>query len=343
LILHPSSFPKPAAEPESHSLPLDERSCPAGASRPHEKGWAQGSSSPAPCSEEPGPAVARGWGAEGSSRDEPSPPAPGDEAPRNELDPATAADPIAPNELSCPPGAPDPMKMEPGCGRAHIEGSLFSEELSPSIGGDSIAPNELAGPRRITDSSVPALACVLVLLLAAGLSAAWAGPVGRPAGPRDGRSGAAAANVGGDRPGAFAYPHRGPEPCPTGARTADERSAGSRRDLLAGAPGSYPPLARISLAGVRSSQGLSAGPGTALAGGSRRREAPANAAPRVPGDHPTRSPARPSRTRAAAGRRPGDRGGRPERTGCHSCRRAQRMDATAPRRRSPLAEPDGAV
>jgi hypothetical protein len=96
--------------------------------------------------EEPRPALVRDGGAEGSSQDEPGPPAHGDESPRNELDPATEADPIAPNELR------------------------------PSVGGDPIAPDELAGPRRIADSSVPALVCALVILLAAGLSAAWAGP-----------------------------------------------------------------------------------------------------------------------------------------------------------------------
>jgi hypothetical protein len=140
-----------AAEPESRPVPQDERSCPPGGTRPHEDGRARGFSSPAPCSEEPSPVLVRGVDAEESSRDEPVPPAHGDEAPRNEPDPATDGDPIARNEPCAP-------------------------------GGDPIAPNEPAGSRRIAAWSVPAVACALVILLAAGLNAAWAGPVAGPNG-----------------------------------------------------------------------------------------------------------------------------------------------------------------
>jgi hypothetical protein len=87
---------------------------------------------------------------EGSSPDEPGPPAQADETARNEPDSATDGDPTARNESS------------------------------PSVGGDPIAPDEPAGSRRIADWSVPALICALVLLLAAGLSAAFAGPVAGP-------------------------------------------------------------------------------------------------------------------------------------------------------------------
>ncbi len=158
-----------AAEPESHPVPQNERPCPPGGTRPHENGWAHGFSSPAPFSEEPGPAVVRGGGAEGNSQDEPGPPAHGDETPRNEADPATDGDPIVRNEPCAP------------------------------VGGDPIAPNEPTGSRRIADWSVPALVCGLVILLAAGLSAApagsVAGPGGRPDRPRGGRSGPAAAKI----------------------------------------------------------------------------------------------------------------------------------------------------
>jgi hypothetical protein len=174
-----------AAQPESRPVPHDERSCPPGGTRPHANGRAQGSSSPAPCSEGPGTAVVRSGGAEGSSPVEPGPPAPGDETPRNEPDAATDGDLIARNEPCAP-------------------------------GGDPIAPNELAGSRRIVDMSALALVGALVILLAAGLSAAWAGPVacpgGRPDSPSDGRSGPAAANVNSDRPGPFASSDPGPRP-----------------------------------------------------------------------------------------------------------------------------------
>ncbi len=177
---------RPAGEPESHPVPQDELS----------------------------PAVVRGGGAEGSSPDEPGPPGHGDEAPRNEPHPASDGDPIAPNELSCPLGAPDLMKMD-GCMDSPV-GAQFSEELSPSVGGDPIASDEPAGSRRIADSSVPALICALVILLAAGLSAALAGPLagpgGRPDSPRDGRSGPAAADVDCDRPGPSASSDPGPRP-----------------------------------------------------------------------------------------------------------------------------------
>ncbi len=175
-----------AAEPESHPVPQNELSCPPGDTRPHANGWAHGFSSPAQFSEQPSPAVVRGGGAEGNSQDEPGPPAHGDETPRNEPDPATDGDPIAPNEPCAP------------------------------VGGDPIAPDEPTGSRRIADWSVPALVWGLVILLAAGLSAAPAGPVagpgGRPDRPRAGRSGPAAANVDSDRPGPFADSDRGPRP-----------------------------------------------------------------------------------------------------------------------------------
>ena len=59
-------------------------------------------------------------------------------------------------------------------------------EPSPSVGAHPSSENEPTGSGRIADSSVPALVCALVILLAAGLSAAFAGPVGKPYYPGDG-------------------------------------------------------------------------------------------------------------------------------------------------------------
>src|SRR5262249_44183538 len=76
------------------------------------------------------------------------------------------------------------------------------------VGGDGIPRNEPIDPGRIADLGVGALICALVILLAAGLSAAFAGPVagpgGRPSIPLDGRPGPAAASVDSNRPGPFA-------------------------------------------------------------------------------------------------------------------------------------------
>ena len=70
-----------------------------------------------------------------------------------------------------------------------------------------------AGRGRIAAASVPALAFALLILLAARLSAAFAGPVAGPTGqppiPPDGRSGLAAARVSSDGSGRFESADRG--------------------------------------------------------------------------------------------------------------------------------------
>jgi len=78
---------------------------------------------------------------------------------------------------------PDPRTAE---GTPENEPGLPAAERAPRnepglpIGGDPASRNEPAGPRRIAGLSVPALVSALVMLLAAGLSAAFAVAIGRP-------------------------------------------------------------------------------------------------------------------------------------------------------------------
>src|SRR5262249_39367808 len=100
----------------------------------------------------------------------------GDETPRNEPQLAPDGDPA--------------VRNEPG----------------PRVGGDPGSEDEPSASGRIAHPSVPVLACALVLLLAAGLSAAFAGPIGTPCLPADGNSGRVAARVDRDRPGFLGRP-----------------------------------------------------------------------------------------------------------------------------------------
>ena len=150
--------------------------------------------------------------------------------PQDEPSPATSGEGIPQNEPTTP-AAGDPIPRN---------------EPSPSVGGDPRSENEPTGSGRIADSSVPALVCALVILLAAGLSAAFAGPIGKPSLPADGQSGPAAASVDSDRPGPFESAHRrqGPERIGRGIHARRSpghgRSAGARRppDEVSGAASS---------------------------------------------------------------------------------------------------------
>ncbi len=118
-------------------------------------------------------------------QDEPALPAVNDGIPRNEPTSAASGIPIAPDEPTTPAAGDRIPRNEP----------------SPPAGGDPIAPDGPTGSGRIADRRVPALACAMVILLAAGLSAAFAGPIGRPTIPADGRSSPAAARADADGPG----------------------------------------------------------------------------------------------------------------------------------------------
>jgi hypothetical protein len=61
-------------------------------------------------------------------------------------------------------------------------GPIRQNEPSPAAGGDPASQNEPGGSWRIAALSVPALALALLILLAAGLSAAFAGPAAGPTG-----------------------------------------------------------------------------------------------------------------------------------------------------------------
>jgi hypothetical protein len=53
-------------------------------------------------------------------------------------------------------------------------------EPDPPVAGDLASRNELAGPGPMAGLGVPALVCALLILLATGLPAAFAGPIGQP-------------------------------------------------------------------------------------------------------------------------------------------------------------------
>ena len=203
----------------------------------------------------------------------------------------------------------------------------FSEEPRPI--GSAAIPAQETNPSesgRIAHRSVPALACALVLLLAAGLSAAFAGPIGKPCLPADGNSGRVAARVDRDRPGPFASSHRGPGQGPSGRRIH------------------APPigLASSALRAPDPRQGVSEGPGTAFARGARR---PARRQPGSPcrcSATARQGPPRGHLGRAAGARQPvggqttgaeGPTEANVVRAGC-TARRARRRDETAPRNSS---------
>ncbi len=121
--------------------------------------------------------------------------------PRNEPTTPAAGNPI-PQDDPGPPAHGDPIaRNEPG----------------PLAGGDPSSQNEPTGSGRIADLSAPALVCAVVILLAARLSAtfagSFAGPIGKPWIRADGNSGPAAARVDSDRPSPLESAHRsqGPE------------------------------------------------------------------------------------------------------------------------------------
>ena len=101
----------------------------------------------------------------------------------------------------------------------------FSEEPGPKAGGDPISQDGPTGSGRIADLHALALACTLVILLAGRLSAAIAGPIGRPSVPADGRSGPAAAKVDSERCCRFESAYRRQSPVLIGPRTTRRPSA----------------------------------------------------------------------------------------------------------------------
>ena len=139
--------------------------------------------------DEPGPAVVRCppsvvrcWGGEGISQNEPGPPTHGDETPQYEPTTLAAGDQMPQNEPS------------------------------PPAGGDPISEHEPTGSGRIARLGVPALILALAILPAARLSAAFAGRIGKPDVPADGKSGPGAAKVNTDRPCPFESAYRGHSP-----------------------------------------------------------------------------------------------------------------------------------
>ncbi len=116
---------------------------------------------PARCSSEPDRPVV--------SQNEPSPIAADVRIPQNEPAPPADGAPIWQNEPS-PPAAADRIPQN---------------EPSPPGDGAAISQNEPTTPGRLSAPAVPALVFALVILLAAGLSAAFAGALTGPAGQAD--------------------------------------------------------------------------------------------------------------------------------------------------------------
>ncbi len=195
--------------------------------------------------------------------------------PRNEPTTPAAGNPIAQDDPG-PPAHGDPIAQDdPGPPAAGDQ--IPQNEPSPPAGGDPSSQNEPTGWRRIAHLGVLALIFALLILLTARLSAAFAdpvaGPIGKPSIAADGRSGPAAAKVDSDRPRRF--------------ESADRR----RRPELIVRRIHAPPIGPrhpIRPWGTLSPAGVSEGPGTAFAGGSPRREAPAMVGPPVLGDHPSK-------------------------------------------------------
>ncbi len=92
--------------------------------------------------------------------------------------------PIPRNEPTTPAAGNPIPQPDPGP-PAHGAG-IPRNEPSRSVGGDPSSQNEPTGSGRIADPSRPALVCALVILLTTGLSAAFAGPIGKPYYPGDG-------------------------------------------------------------------------------------------------------------------------------------------------------------
>ena len=81
-------------------------------------------------------------------------------------------------------------------------------EPSPPAGDDPISTHETTGSGRMARLGVPALIFAMAILPAVRLSAAFAGPIGKPDVPADGKSSRAAANVDTDRPCPFESAYR---------------------------------------------------------------------------------------------------------------------------------------
>ncbi len=117
-------------------------------------------------------------------------------APENEPTPPGAAHQITENEPT-PPGA------------AH---QVPENEPTPPAAGHQVRENEPGTSGPIAALSVPAMVLALMVLLAAGLFAAFAGPVGGPFGnpgaAQHGRSGPPAANVYSALPPPLEYPYQ---------------------------------------------------------------------------------------------------------------------------------------